>query len=59
MAYKIDNGRFVVGTRLVTVRIRRDLLEKMEMLCINRSRIINILFEDYLREVDHGASINL
>ena len=59
MAYKVDNGRFAVGTRLVTVRIRRDLLDKMEMLCMNRSRTINVLLEDYLREVDHGASINL
>lgn len=59
MSYKIDNNRFPVGTRLITCRIRRDLLEKMEMLRINRNRTINILLEDYLRRVDHGASINL
>ena len=59
MSYKIDNNRFTVGTRLVSCRIRRDLLEKMEMLRINRNRTINILLEDYLKAVDHGASINL
>ena len=59
MSYKIDNNRFAVGTRLVSCRIRRDLLEKMEMLRINRNRTINVLLEDYLRAVGHGASINL
>lgn len=59
MSYKIDNNRIAVGTRLVTCRIRLDLLEKMEMLRINRNRTINILLEDYLRAVDHGTSINL
>lgn len=59
MSYKIDNNRFAVGTRLVSCRIRRDLLEKMEMLGMNRNRTINQLLESYLIAVDHGAKIHL
>lgn len=40
MAYTTTNGANI-GTRLVSVRIRRDLLEYIEMQQLNRNQLIN------------------
>lgn len=40
MAYTTTNGDNI-GTRLVSVRIRRDLLEYIEMQQLNRNQLIN------------------
>lgn len=40
MAYTTSNGANI-GTRLVSVRIRRDLLDYIEMQGLNRNQLIN------------------
>lgn len=38
-----------VGTRAVNVRLRRDLLDYLEMNCTNRSQLLNELLEKHCR----------
>mgnify|MGYP003289556562 CR=1 FL=1 len=53
MAYTTINGDNI-GTRLVSVRIRRDLLEYIEMQQLNRNQLINDALAFVITMHQHG-----
>lgn len=45
--YKIDNLK--IGTRAVNIRLRRDLLDYLEMQGANRSKVLNDVLTEAVR----------
>lgn len=46
-----------IGTKPVAVRIRRDLLDYIELNCLNRSRLINDALAAAVKIHQHGQCI--
>ena len=45
--YKVENQK--IGTRAINIRLRRDLLDYMEMQGANRSKVLNEVLTEAVR----------